>query len=79
MMLVHGDVWEALCFNPNVVIAFFGMVAAPVCIILSVIKQKDYVTWGLKKFDFYFKKAYVYIPFILIEIAIWAHNFHCGI
>lgn len=73
-MAFHGDLIEALAYNPNCLFAIVFVVSFPVIIGLSILKRKNYTEYIYNKVSKTIKNKVVIITLLLIEACIWIHN-----
>lgn len=78
-MAFHGDLIEALAYNPNCLFAIVFVVAFPIIIGISILKRKNYTEYIYNKANKAIKNKFVLITLLLTEACIWIHNAIIGI
>lgn len=75
MKILHGDIWQGICLNPNCLLLFTFIIAFPVIFYLRHSSRPDIYGKINKKMS----TLWFVIPFACVEIAIWIHNIHLGL
>lgn len=73
-MAFHGDLIEALAYNPNCLFAIVFVFVFPIIIGNSILKKKNYTEYIYNKVNEAVKNKFVIITLLLMEACIWIHN-----
>lgn len=79
LMALHGEILEALAFNPNCLFAIVFILAFPFVVCVSIYRKKDYATYSYNLMNNYIRNKFRLTIFSLVEICIWVHNIINGI
>ncbi|MCQ2312197.1 MAG: DUF2752 domain-containing protein [Paludibacteraceae bacterium] len=79
LLALHGQVIEALCFNPNVIFALGFIFLYPILILYDGLTQKTHLFTIYYSLDAALKRPMFFVPFGVFEIIIWIHNIVCHI
>lgn len=74
LMAFHGDLIEALAYNPNCLFAIVFVFVFPIIIGNSILKKKNYTEYIYNKVNEAVKNKFVLITLLLMEVCIWIHN-----
>lgn len=75
MKILHGDLWEGICLNPNAIFILLFILLFPVVFYLRhSSKPGIYRDINRKMSSLWF-----IIPFVCLETAIWIHNLAIGL
>lgn len=79
LLFLHGQIGEAICLNPNVLIAMAYIVLFPAFVLIDLFYKHGFVLAVYIRLDKFVRKKCVFIPLIIFELCIWAHNIYCQI
>ena len=74
LMALHGDIIEALAFNPNCLFAIAFILVFPFVVYVSIYKKKDYTAYSYNMINNYIKNKPLLTIFLFVEICIWIRN-----
>jgi hypothetical protein len=74
LMAFHGEVIEALAFNPNCLFAMAFILAFPIVIGVSIYKKEDYTTRICNMINNRIKNKFILASLLFAEACIWIHN-----
>lgn len=79
LSLFHGDLAGAFYWNPLGYIITITMIAAPLWILLDIIRKQDSLHRFYCNLESFMRKKSVFIPFILLVAANWLWNIMKGL
>ena len=79
LLFLHGQIGEAICLNPNVLIAMAYIVLFPAFVLIDLFYKHGFVLTVYTRLDKFVRRKCVFIPFIIFELCIWVHNIYCQI
>ncbi|MBP8789912.1 MAG: DUF2752 domain-containing protein [Breznakibacter sp.] len=79
VMLIHGQIWEAISTNPLSLATTAIMLLAPLWIALDLVTRKSSLLVAYRWMEQKLKQKRVAIPLILMVVAIWIRNILLGI
>lgn len=79
LLMLKGNIVDALIMNPNCLFAIIFLYAYPILLFLSVINKKSYIFFCYRMMDRILRtKKYLY-TLLVGELIIWIHNIVAGI
>ena len=79
VMLIHGQIWEAISTNPLSLATTTIMLLAPLWIAFDLVTRKSSLLVAYRWMEQKLKQKRVAIPLILMVVAIWIRNILLGI
>ena len=79
LMALHGDIIDALAFNPNCLFSIVFILTFPFVFCVSIYKKKDYTTYFYNMMNNYIRNKFLLTIILFVEICIWIHNIIHGI
>ena len=76
--LMHGHLWEAMLINPFGLPALLLMAAAPVWIVIDVLRQSDSFFRSFRRTEQVISKRGIAIALIALVVVNWVWNFYKG-
>lgn len=79
MLVLHGQIKEALCLNPNVIFSIGFLFVYPWIVLYDGFTGSKYLLNIYCSIDALLKRPIIFGLFGLAEIGIWIHNIVCHI
>ena len=76
--LMHGNLWEAMLINPFGLPVMLLMAAAPVWIVIDVLRQRDSFFRSFRRTEQVISKRGIAIALIALVVVNWVWNFYKG-
>ncbi|MGV8827724.1 MAG: DUF2752 domain-containing protein [Breznakibacter sp.] len=74
VMLIHGQIWEAISTNPLSLATTTIMLLAPLWIAFDLVTRKSSLLVAYRWMEQQLKQKRVAIPLVLLVVAIWIRN-----